>query len=294
MQRAEADPSESLAIDRAAVFGGTDLVRARFVGRSSPRHTHRELEIGLIVSGSRLVRCRNREYLAPQGSILVFLPGEVHAGAPLDDAGTTYCGFLFPEQVLRGLAPDTGFSSPVLHDPSLGRELHRLHTAMVSGASGPAVERELLATVTTLWSRHRLRGSARIAVPAAHKAARPVQAYLETHYSRRIRLEQLAELSGLSVFYLTRIFRAATGLSPYAYLEQVRVHRAAELLRDGVRISEVACRTGFADQSHLTRLFKRLTGVPPGRYQRSAALPVRGPACPAPLALRARPAPRPA
>jgi AraC-like DNA-binding protein len=49
----------------------------------------------------------------------------------------------------------------------------------------------------------------------------------------------------------------------------VRVHRAAELLRGGMSASMVASATGFADQSHLTRLFKRLVGVPPGAYQRA-------------------------
>ena len=51
---------------------------------------------------------------------------------------------------------------------------------------------------------------------------------------------------------------------------QVRVHRAAFLLREGMAVSMVAAATGFADQSHLTRLFKRLVGVPPGEYQRAS------------------------
>ena len=56
------------------------------------------------------------------------------------------------------------------------------------------------------------------------------------------------------------------------YLEMVRVERARALLRQGEPISRVAFDTGFSDQSHLTRRFKRVVGVPPGQYARTYGL----------------------
>jgi AraC-like DNA-binding protein len=53
------------------------------------------------------------------------------------------------------------------------------------------------------------------------------------------------------------------------YLELVRVNRAREMLRRGEPISRVAFDTGFSDQSHLTRRFKRVVGVPPGQYAKT-------------------------
>ena len=103
-----------------------------------------------------------------------------------------------------------------------------------------------------------------------HDAVIRVRGYLEEHYASKITLTALAGLAGLNVFHLIRVFRASTGLPPYAYLKQIRVNRAAALLRKGHSVSRVAFLTGFADQSHLTRFFKRLVGVPPGVYQRSA------------------------
>jgi AraC-like DNA-binding protein len=73
----------------------------------------------------------------------------------------------------------------------------------------------------------------------------------------------------LSPYHVIRIFRKATGLPPYTYFEQLRIERAIDLLRRGVPISDVAVMTGFSDQSHLTRRFKRVVGVPPGKYARS-------------------------
>jgi len=116
----------------------------------------------------------------------------------------------------------------------------------------------------------RLERSDGAAEPAEHPAVGRVRGFLETNYRSRIRLAALAELTGLSTFHLIRVFREATGIPPYAYLEQIRVNRAAALIRSGCPVSSVAFQTGFADQSHLTRFFKRLVGVTPARYQRSA------------------------
>jgi AraC-like DNA-binding protein len=81
-------------------------------------------------------------------------------------------------------------------------------------------------------------------------------------------LDELARVTQMSPFALLRAFRGQTGLPPHAYLNQQRVRIARMLLDSGVSPAEVATQTGFADQAHLTRHFKRVVGVPPGAYQR--------------------------
>jgi AraC-like DNA-binding protein len=81
-------------------------------------------------------------------------------------------------------------------------------------------------------------------------------------------LDELARLTGMSPFALLRAFRAETGLPPHAYLNQQRVRVARLLLDDGAPPARVAAQTGFTDQAHLSRHFKRIIGVPPGAYQR--------------------------
>jgi AraC-like DNA-binding protein len=68
--------------------------------------------------------------------------------------------------------------------------------------------------------------------------------------------------------YLIRLFRSATGLPPHSYLMQLRVMRARQLLGKGAPITVAAFQAGFADQSHLTRAFKRVMGLSPGRFRR--------------------------
>ena len=82
-------------------------------------------------------------------------------------------------------------------------------------------------------------------------------------------LEVLSHLTHLSRYHLVRVFSKSVGPPPHAYLRQVRVDRAKALLAAGCPVAEAAVATGFTDQSHLHRWFKRLWGVTPGGYRQS-------------------------
>jgi len=82
-----------------------------------------------------------------------------------------------------------------------------------------------------------------------------------------VSLEDLAAAAGLSAFHLLRVFKKATGLTPHAWLTQLRVERARHLLLAGVTPAETALATGFYDQSHFTNTFRRFMGVTPRRYR---------------------------
>jgi AraC-like DNA-binding protein len=93
-----------------------------------------------------------------------------------------------------------------------------------------------------------------------------VREHLTESYAENVSLRQLARLVQLSPFHLSRVFCQQVGMPPHAYQTQVRVARAKTLIRQGHSISQVATLTGFADQSHLTRHFKRLVLLTPGQY----------------------------
>lgn len=84
-------------------------------------------------------------------------------------------------------------------------------------------------------------------------------------------LAELAAHAGLSRFQLLRRFAAGYGCTPHAFLLQQRAERARTLIRQGVELSDAAAATGFADQSHMTRIFTRQFGFTPGAWQRASA-----------------------
>lgn len=90
--------------------------------------------------------------------------------------------------------------------------------------------------------------------------------FIHDNYARDLSLSDIAAAAHLSPFHLSRIFKKATGATPHQYLLQVRVNSARSLLTAGAgdrSLAEVAAAVGFADQSHLTRHFKRMLGVTP-------------------------------
>ena len=105
--------------------------------------------------------------------------------------------------------------------------------------------------------------------PAPVRRARE---YLSTNLADKVPLAELAAVAGLDTFRLLRAFRKVHGVPPHRYQIALRVERAKQLIQDQVGpLAAIAFETGFADQSHLTRNFKRWAGVTPLVYARAVA-----------------------
>ena len=91
--------------------------------------------------------------------------------------------------------------------------------------------------------------------------------FMEQRFAERIYLDQICRFAGLSKSALLRAFVKAKGVTPYCYLENIRINKARKLLAQGVPTIEAALRTGFSDQSHFTNYFSRFIGLSPGFYR---------------------------
>lgn len=92
---------------------------------------------------------------------------------------------------------------------------------------------------------------------------------LESRLSGDLSLQELASECGLSASHFSRAFKASTGVTPSAWLQQRRLEAALRLLHSSfMPLATIALACGFADQSHLTRAFKQSYGVPPGEWRR--------------------------
>ena len=97
---------------------------------------------------------------------------------------------------------------------------------------------------------------------------RTVRAYVDQHLQKSISLEDLACTVGLSRYHFARRFRQSTGTTPHEFVLRQRVERAKTLLhRTNTPLPDIACSCGFADQSHMTREFRKRVGLTPGRYR---------------------------
>jgi len=88
--------------------------------------------------------------------------------------------------------------------------------------------------------------------------------YIEAHLDQKVSLDTLARMAGLSTQHFARAFHQSVGMAPHSYLLSRRLEHAEKMLRETqLPLSEIALATGFSDQSHLARHFRRRTGVSP-------------------------------
>jgi AraC-like DNA-binding protein len=157
----------------------------------------------------------------------------------------------------------------VFRDPMLRARLLAAHRALATEPRGLVIDATVLDAVAAL--RPHLRpGLPRPARGRAeHTAVRRAREYLRERWDAPVSLAELSAVAGLSRFELARRFREQVGLPPHAYQLDLRIRTARALLEAGEPPAAVAAACGFADQAHLTRTFRRLVGVTPGRYARA-------------------------
>lgn len=247
----------------------------RFEGfaRAFPNHFHDYYVIGFIEEGTRRLSCRGREYTVGRGSILVFNPNDSHGCVQCDGGTLAYRAVNIPKQTMRTLTEEiTGertlpeFAENVIENEELGGCLRALHRAIMEGAGELEKEELLLLLVSLLIEQYGR--PVPCGVPACGEEIGRVCQFIDAHYSERVTLGQLCACAGLSKSTLLRAFTKAKGLTPYRYLQAVRIGRAKELLEEGLTPVEAAMRTGFADQSHFSNFFNLFIGLPPAAYGR--------------------------
>lgn len=248
-----------------------EILRGTYTRHRFAPHLHETFALGAIEAGASKIRYRGRTVCQRAGDVVVIPAREVHTGESDGPEGWSYRMLYLPVELLAGLtaSDDLAFESPSVPDADLARRVVDLHTMLDAGTERLRGQMALLDVVQLLVARHgRCRSEPR-RVELRPAPLGQVRDYLEEHYAKPISLMELSALSGVSPFHLSRRFRARYGLPPYMSLELVRVNRAREMLRRGEPISRVAFDTGFSDQSHLTRRFKRVVGVPPGQYAKT-------------------------
>src|SRR6266550_1611836 len=251
-----------------------ELLHATYVTHTFAPHTHVGYVIGVIEHGAEQFAYRRSRHVAPAGSIVFINPGEVHTGSSAAEQGWTYRTLYPPVELLQRAVSDLAdrqhdipfFAEPVVHDLEMMAEISLTHRTLEEQV--PALEREsrLLWTLARLIVRYADGHPCPRPLIKEHVGIQRVRSYLDENYAENISLEQLAAIAHLSPFHLLRSFREQVKLPPHAYQIQVRIMRARQMLRLGMPCADTALAVGFADQSHFTKHFKRIVGVPPGLY----------------------------
>jgi AraC-like DNA-binding protein len=236
-----------------------------------------EYAIGVVTrQPMRSRRGRERRLVLP-GQLVAWDPSGAHAGTALDAQPWTARLMIVEVAGLAqiagdgevGVLADVAFPEPVISDPRLAGDFLALHTAMETPATRLERDERLAEWLRALTDRSPDARPRRSPLsPGDDKALRLARDYLADQPERNISLDELATAAGIGKFRLIRLFRQHTGLPPHALQLAHRIRSARRLLEAGQTIAEAAAASGFADQSHLHRHFRRSLGVAPAEYQR--------------------------
>lgn len=229
------------------------------------------------VSGApmRSLRGRERRVVEP-GQLVAWDPSRAHSGTAVDGRAWTARLMVVEVGGLQALGADEDsdpladvtLPSPVVSDPEVIARFTELHHALEDPSSRLEADDRLAEWLRLLLTRQGVVRTRRLTRSAADDHALSLAGdFLREHATRNVGLDELAEAAGIGKYRLIRLFRARTGLAPHALLVAHRIRHARRLLESGTTIAQVAAATGFADQSHLHRHFRRSLGLTPAQYQ---------------------------
>jgi AraC-like DNA-binding protein len=239
--------------------------------RTFARHSHEVFGIGLIVRGAQRSFSGRGTVEAGPGDLIMVNPGEVHDGQPLGEGGRAWhMLYIQPalwQQLATELAEQDGGTPPLLmpqvRDVCLRQQFMHLFT-LLGGKEQAGLEEEqaILQLLARLMPAHGYRPQPSVCSADISR----VRVLLDDEPTRAHSLSALAEQAGISRFRLLRSFTRQLGCSPHDYLQQRRLNLACGLIVQGSPLADVAAASGFADQSHMNRVFLQRLGITPGRY----------------------------
>ncbi|NDL64746.1 AraC family transcriptional regulator [Acerihabitans arboris] len=253
-----------------------ETIRAHFEGHAYDAHWHDSYLIGVTEAGIQQFHSGKIKYRSTPGKVFALEPGDVHDGDAIDRAGFTYRMLYIPpglfHQALPAIfdqAPDRfemSFPATLIDDRQLATvtlaAFDALHFQELKIVRDYRIQ-QLILSLTRRFPWRKKPGPEGHKTPAVHR----VRDYLHDMMSEDIGLTELAAVAGMDRFRLSREFAATFGLPPHAYLVQLRLARSRRLLSLGVSPADVAALTGFADQSHLGRWFRRAYQMTPAAYR---------------------------
>ena len=258
-------------------LAGLSLLRADFTTHEYPPHTHEALVVAVTERGGSVIKSRGQVEEATPATLFVFNPAEPHAGWMGGSERWQYRSMYLTREALEQVAAGLGiervpyFTRNIFADRDLIEAFLAMHCAIEEGRDVFRERELLIASFGRLFQRHGSGGDRIRPPPGDRQMLERVKERMHADYAANLRLEDLAAEVGLTTFQLIGLFKRTVGLTPHAYLTQIRLSMACRHLRRSPALADVATAVGFYDQSALNKHFKRCYGITPRQFARAAA-----------------------
>ncbi|MDB5879851.1 MAG: transcriptional regulator, AraC family [Variovorax sp.] len=275
---ARPDPRNTSRYWRACDLPGIDMLQADFTTHDYAPHVHDALVIAVTEIGGSEFKSRGRTDVAHPQALLVFNPAEPHSGRMGGSERWLYRSFYLAQPAIEDILSAVGtdqpgyFTSNVVRDQDLVTRFTALHHVLEREPRDALLHRESAVRIFgDLLQRH---GQSARRIPKAPRdaaAIAPALELLRDSYADNLTLDRMSSVAGLTPFQLIVVFKRTLGLTPHAYLTQLRLGSVLRRLQAGQSVVEAALASGFYDQSALNKHFKRTFGITPLQYVRARA-----------------------
>lgn len=239
-----------------------------------PNHFHDYYVIGFVEGGKRHLCCKDKEYDVSVGDLLLFNPHDNHYCAPIDGEILDYRAINISCEVMqKAVIEITGqsyiphFTQNVIYQSDITQSVSDLYNAIVQESLHLKKEEAFFFLLEQVLQEYATSFEL-MNISQPHQDIQKICSYIEEHYFENISLDDLLTMTQFKKSYLLRSFTKQIGLSPYRYLQTIRIDQAKKYLEQGIAPIDVAYMTGFTDQSHFTHFFKNFIGLTPKQYQR--------------------------
>lgn len=273
---ARLDPNNMAHYWRDRHLRGLSLMHADFRTQEYAPHRHQAFVIAVTELGGSVIKSRGVMEQASPSALFVFNPVEPQSSWMGASRHWRYRAFYLEqsaiEEVARGLGIDTVpyFTQNRCLDRDLIAGFLSLHRALQDGRDILRERELMIATFGTLFRRHGSGGGRIDPAPCDRAKLKTAVDIIRARLGEHLSLDDLSGALGVTHYQLISLFKRATGLTPHAYITQVRLDAACRYLARGMAIADAAIVSGFYDQSALTKHFKRAYGLTPRQFAQAA------------------------
>lgn len=259
---------------------GIEIIESNVHLHNYPGHLHDSLEVIWIQSGSGVITCRSNMYECRAGEAIIIGANEIHSGTCMGNEPFSFIGIQLPRAFLErevgsGKHLNDGMGTPVpikvISKEAACEILSELLRELTYSDTGQRSNDRLNSLISNLFDLRTTVNCPTFSKAYKHPVVDQAKAVIREQCVTGVNIHDLADVVRLDVRYLITLFKSGTGLTPHQFQIAIRVELARKLLQQNIPLKEIAVMTGFSDQSHLNRHFKRQYGYSPGLYKHSVA-----------------------
>ncbi len=234
-------------------------------------HWHNYFELEIILNGSGIHNLNGSQYQIQKGTALILTPIDFHSVYPNDTLSILHLSFddnMLSEKYLIQLSSSQTKShiqldEQTVHQLCMLAELLKSENQLDDGGC----TKELFESfICILLRKLKIENDSSINNMTGMKKS---FLYLINHFRENPSLEEIASLAGFNPHYFSELFKKTTGVNYSAYLNQLRISYAKNLLLNGFSVTETCYQSGFGSPSNFLSAFKKATGTTPKEFKKN-------------------------